>query len=290
MKQVAIIGAGPAGLQAACVMAFDGISVALIEGNRFGGQIMSSPLIQNICGYPAGFVPVDWVDNTIQQLQVMGVVGYMATVDRLTKLDRYWIVGTEEGVDIEARAVVVATGIAYHRLGIKGENSPHVHYGMLPEQEKQKSGRVVVVVGGRNSAGTACMFLSQLGCTVHQVVRNNSIVSRGIREQYGHVVLHEQTEITGIKSRRGGLDVHTSDGMIEASDVYVFAGGYPATDFLDGLGGLLRTGDFGTTSEPGLFAIGDCKYNSVRTMGAAIGDGTTVARGVYAYLQKLREI
>lgn len=301
MYDTIIVGAGPAGLQAGIVLAFDGLKVLLIDKGEPGGRILNSPLIENIAGYPVGFNPLQWsVQATHQYLNLGGrlLTGSLSNeVTGIVNHDGNFVVTTLDGHQYVARTVVVASGTDPKKLDIP-THTPHIHYDMVPAYEARQMDRRVMVVGGRNAAGTAAMCLS-LGNEVILVSRGKSHVSAGIKHRWGRVRQLEYTTVVDVVYQDGLLNVwlrNDETGQSEwwyVDDVYVFAGGTPSTDFvpsmaLSGTEGI-RTKPDGETRVPGLFAIGDVRAASVRTMGSALGDGTTVARGVHGYLDRLEK-
>lgn len=287
MYDTIIIGAGPAGLQAAIVLAFDGLKVLLLDKAEPGGQILQSPLIENVGGWVYGFSGRHWAEQAALQAVNVGarlLCGEEHCVIQTVRAEGGYRVQTQDTV-YASKSLILATGCSPHILRVPGGNLQGVHYSMVPGHCPVS--KKVVVVGGRNSAATAAMYLAEIGNEVHLIHRSDPHMSAGIVRRWHHVDRMRDT-ITGITNDGDSLIVHLSRGFIDdVSDVFVMAGRYPDVAFAESIyrtdeNGHVRPGFEAWT---GAFVIGDCRADCVRTMGAAIGSGTEIVPSVHHYLK-----
>lgn len=321
---VAVVGAGPAGLSAAVYAASEGLSVVVLERETVGGQAGSSSLIRNYLGFSRGVSGAELAQRAYQQAWVFGAtfahtreaVGLTADGDRLRLA-----VAADEHVD--ARAVVLATGVQYRRLGIPALEAlvgTGVHYGASVAEARGLAGKVVHVVGGGNSAGQAALHLARYARRVELLVRGASLAES--MSQY----LVDQLEAAGVAVRLGVEVIDGGgDGTLErlvlrdrssgttqtvASDgLAVLIGAAPRTDWLppqvlrDRWGYVLtgadvlaeggrrawpeqRGPDPHESSLPGVFAVGDVRRGSVKRVASSVGEGSVVISQVHARLAR----
>ena len=318
LYDVAIIGAGPAGLAAAVYAASEGLSVMVLDCRAFGGQAGASSRIENYLGFPTGIGGMPLMARAFNQAQKFGAE--MAIPSEAVRLEEHadgggaaFGVRLANGERLRARAVVVATGARYRRPAVSNladfEGS-RVHYWASSAEAKLCGGQEVALVGGGNSAGQAAVFLAAHVAKVWMLVRGPSMAASMSRYLVDRIValpnvevLH-RTEITALDGRDGNLEAlrwrqAPSDGEIRrpVQHLFLFIGADPNTDWLSGAGvaldggGFVRTGsELGNarrpleTSRDGVFAIGDVRAGSVKRVAAAVGDGAQVVAALHAYL------
>ncbi len=316
---VAVIGAGPAGLAAAVYAASEGLSVVVIESTAIGGQASSSPMMRNYLGFPAGVTGGELTARAYQQAVTFGVkfvFGRTATGLRTDGEDR--IVTFDDGAELHAADVVVATGVSYRRMGIERLEAlvgRGVFYGSGTSEARAVAGGHVYVVGGANSAGSASMHLARHAARVTLLVRGGTLADTMsdylIREidNADNVDVRLHTEIEDVRGdlRLEGLVLRDrSAGTSEevpADAVFILIGAAPhtswlPTEILRDDHGFILTGEqrpdpsdgLGlATTMPGVFAAGDVRSNPVKRVAAAVGDGSTAIRQVHeARLQRRR--
>jgi len=316
---VAVIGAGPAGLAAAVYGASEGLSVTVIESTAIGGQASSSPMMRNYLGFPAGVTGGELTARAYQQAVTFGVrfvFGRTAMALRSEGDDR--VVTFDDGSELRAGDVVVATGVSYRRMGIDRLEAlvgRGVFYGSGTSEARALAGRRVFVVGGANSAGSASIHLARHAAQVTLLVRGGTLADTMsdylIREidNADNVDVRLQTEIVDVRGDLGleGLVLRDrSSGATEevpAGAVFILIGAAPHTswlpaDILRDDHGFILTGvqrpdpsdGLGlATTMPGVFAAGDVRSNPVKRVAAAVGDGSTAIRQIHeARLQRRR--
>jgi thioredoxin reductase (NADPH) len=316
---VAVIGSGPAGLAAAVYGASEGLSVTVVESTAIGGQASSSPMMRNYLGFPAGVTGGELTARAYQQAVTFGVrfvFGRTAVALRVERGDR--VVTLDDGAELRATDVVVATGVSYRRMGIEHLEAlvgRGVYYGSGTSEARAVGGRHVYVVGGANSAGSAAIHLARHAARVTLLVRGGTLVDSMsnylIREieNADNVDVRLHTEIEDVRGdlRLEGLVLHDrSAGTSEevpADAVFILIGAAPHTSWLPPeilrddhgfiLTGLQRpdpSDGLGlATTMPGVFAAGDVRSNPVKRVAAAVGDGSTAIRQVHeARLQRRR--
>ena len=310
---VAIVGAGPAGLATAVYAASEGLSVAVLDSRAYGGQAGASARIENYLGFPTGISGAALAGRAFVQAQKFGA-DIMIPVEvkglDCSRKDGFLAVELEDGERVRARSVVIASGARYRRPAI--EDLPRfegkgIWYWASPIEANLVSGQEVVVVGGGNSAGQAAVYLSTAAAKVHMLVRGPGLaetMSRYLVDRIGaapNIELHTRTELSGLTGASGSLERvrlrHNATDTETEHDirhVFLFVGADPATAWLEGCGvdvdrpGFVATGvsPHGrlATSVPGVFAVGDVRSGSVKRVGSAIGEGAQVVAALHAYL------
>jgi thioredoxin reductase (NADPH) len=315
---VAIVGAGPAGLAAAVYAASEGLSVIVLDCRAFGGQAGASSRIENYLGFPTGISGMALMARAYNQAQKFGVE--MAIPDQANRLGdgadekckRYLLnVGDDETV--QARAIVVASGARYRRLDVANlaqfEGSS-VHYWASPIEARLCSGQQVALVGAGNSAGQAAVYLASHVKKVWLLARGGGLeasMSHYLVERIkaqSNVEVLPRSEITALEGHEGNLESvrwrNRTGGEEMAHPIrhlFLFIGADPNTDWLAECGvaldkkGFVWTGaDNGEgrhaleTNRQGVFAIGDVRSGSVKRVAAAVGEGAQVVAALHAYL------
>jgi thioredoxin reductase (NADPH) len=315
---VVIVGAGPAGLAAAVYAASEGLRTALLEREAFGGQAGTSSRIRNYLGFPDGVSGAELAQRAYQQAWVFGthlVYGNPAT--SLTKDRDLLVVGLEDGSEARARAVVIASGVSYRRLGVPELEAlvgAGVFYGAGTIEAQAVTGKPAFVVGGGNSAGQAALHLSKYAQQVTILVRSESLAAsmsdyliRQI-EAAPNVDVRYRCEVAG-GAGSGHLDqllLRNRDSgqteLVPAAGLFVLIGAQPFTGWLpkaierDRWGFILTGPDIGQdwslerapflleSTIPGVFAVGDVRHGSMKRVAAAVGDGSTAIRLIHDYL------
>jgi thioredoxin reductase (NADPH) len=318
IHDVVIVGAGPAGLAAAVYAASEGLRTALLEWEAFGGQAGTSSRIRNYLGFPDGVSGAELAQRAYQQAWVFGtnfVYGNPAT--SLTQDGDLLVVGLEDGSQARARAVVIASGVSYRRLGVpelEALAGAGVFYGAGTIEAQAVSGKPAFVVGGGNSAGQAALHLSKYAQQVTILVRSRSLAAsmsdyliRQI-EAVPNVDVRYRCEVAG-GGGSGHLDqllLRDRDSgqteLVPAAGLFILIGAQPFTGWLpeaikrDPWGFILTGSDTGQdwplqrppflleTTIPGVFAVGDVRHGSMKRVAAAVGDGSTAIRLIHDYL------
>ena len=311
---VAIVGAGPAGLAAAVYAASEGLSVLTLDGRSFGGQAGASSRIENYLGFPTGISGMALMARAYNQAQKFGVE--MAIPDKaaaLTKPDEDFRLTLASQETVRARTVIVASGAQYRRLdvaGLEAFEGTSVHYWASPLEASLCSGQEVVLVGGGNSAGQAIVFLAGHARKVWVLIRGADLeasMSRYLIDRLAalpNVELVPHAQVTALDGVAGALDAvvwrdgRTGEEIRKAvAHVFLFIGAEPNTAWLASCGlsldakGFVLTGAQANagarlleTSLPGVFAIGDVRAGSVKRVAAAVGEGAQVVSAVHGAL------
>jgi thioredoxin reductase (NADPH) len=303
-----VVGGGPAGLAAAVYGASEGLDTLVVEGNALGGQAGSSRRIENYLGFPAGISGTELASRAISQARKFGA--RPATPYRATALEpgngRH-VVRLDEGHEIAARAVVLATGADYRRLpldGLADYEGVSVFYAAGPPEAQLCGASRVAVVGGGNSAGQAAVWLARGGALVTLLHRRadlrETMSDYLIREleRYG-VAVRDQSELATLHGAEGRLEAVTlKDGdRLSFSFLFLFLGAQPCTSWLDDAvaradDGFILTGDAAgadnllETSVPGIFAAGDVRSGSTKRCAAAVGEGSMAVQLVHNHLAR----
>lgn len=311
---VLIVGGGPAGVAAGVYAGAEGLCAVVTEDLAIGGQAGTSSRIENYMGFPTGISGADLVWRG--EVQAMKFGTRFAVPRRATSLsqrdDGVFCVGFDDGQQLCARAVVVATGVQYRRLPLprlEDFEGNGVYYAATELEARYCRGTEAVIIGGGNSAGQAAMYLSRNAEHVHVVVRGPSLaasMSSYLSERLEadpKITIHYRSEVTALDGRdrleRLTL-VHHADGStreIDSRALFIMVGAAPNTDWLSGLvqldaKGYICTGvDCGlrdapyATSRPGIFAVGDVRAGSVKRVASAVGEGSVVISHVYRHVR-----
>jgi thioredoxin reductase (NADPH) len=305
---VLVVGAGPAGLTAAVYGASEGLDTLIVESTALGGQAGSSRRIENYLGFPAGISGTELTSRAVSQARKFGA--RPATPFRAIQLEpgngRH-LVRLEEGHEIAARAIVLATGAAYRRLPVDGladYEGVSVFYAAGPPEAQLCGASRVAVVGGGNSAGQAAVWLARGGALVTLLHRRAALAETMsdylIHEldRYG-VVVRDRSEIAALHGANGQLEAVTlkSGEHLTFSALFLFLGAAPCTEWLDDAvardaDGFILTGDAAAadnlleTSVPGIFAAGDVRSGSSKRCAAAVGEGSMAVQFVHQHLAR----
>jgi thioredoxin reductase (NADPH) len=310
---VAVIGAGPAGLAGAVYAASEGLSVLVLDCRAFGGQAGASARIENYLGFPTGITGMALMARAYNQAQKFGAeiaipVEAAAFETRNGAGERRFALRLANGERVTARTIVIASGARYRRLdvaNIASFESTSVHFWASPIEGKLCGGQEVVLVGAGNSAGQATVYLASQAAKVWMLVRGPSLAASMSRylvdriEGLANVEVLTRTEISALQGTNGALEaVCWRNGSGETCrpirHVFNFIGADPNTDWLAGTDialdpkGFIITGAGGRgpleTNVPGVFAIGDVRAGSTKRVAAAVGEGAQAVAAVHAYL------
>ncbi|HVQ36831.1 MAG TPA: FAD-dependent oxidoreductase [Pyrinomonadaceae bacterium] len=324
VRDLVIVGAGPAGLAAAVYGSSEGLEVLVLESSSPGGQAGSSSKIENYLGFPTGISGQELAGRAFTQAQKFGAQVLIAKDAKGLTCDRKpYAIQIDDGQHIPARAVVIATGAQYRRLPLDNLSQfegAGVYYAATHLEAQLCGGEEVIVVGGGNSAGQAAVFLAQTARRVYMLVRSNGLAASMSRylirriEESPTIDLKTSTEITAL----GGSDQlervtwrDSETGNSETHNIgYVFSmtGAVPNADWLDGCVALDRQGFIKTgsdlsaedlaaaawplrrapylleTSLPGVFAVGDVRGGNIKRVASAVGEGSIAVSFVHQVL------
>jgi thioredoxin reductase (NADPH) len=316
---LAILGAGPAGLSAAVYGASEGLRTLVIEPQAFGGQAGTSSMIRNYLGFPHGIGGGELAFRAWEQTLLFGA--QFVFIQRATGLSMRGpnrVITLTDGSEAVARAVIVAVGVDYRRLGIpdlERLNGVGVFYGAATVEAPALAGDDVFVVGGANSAGQAALYLARFASQVTLLVRGESLTASMSDyliqqiEATPNIAVRLRTEVV---DGRGQSRLETlvlkeigSDQReaVPAAAVFIMIGAEPRTAWLpdelcrDDRGFILTDRDVTEewpagdraplpfeTSMPGVFAVGDVRHGSVKRVASAVGEGSVAVGSVHQYL------
>lgn len=326
---VAILGAGPAGLAAAVYAASEGLHTVVIEAEMSGGQAGTTSHIRNYLGFAHGVSGSHLAEQACEQAWLFGAdMVFAQTAAGLTARGCDRIVTLAAGSRVVAGAVIIATGVSWRRLGVPSLEAlvgAGVFYGAAGSEARAMQGQDVLVVGAGNSAGQAALHLSRHAARVTMLVRGTSLdrsMSRYlVREidQTPNIEVRLGVEVTegqgsgtleAVRLRDRGTG---AEEIVPASALFVMIGADPRTEWLPpdiarADRGFIRTGrDLlqGTeiapwalqrppllleTSIPGVFAAGDVRYRSVKRVASAVGEGATAVHLIHEYLTERADL
>lgn len=300
---VAIIGAGPAGLTAGLYAARGGLSATVIERITPGGQLAQTDRVENYPGFPDGAEGWQLAYNMQQQAQAFGVDIVIDDVSEVDFTSEPLVITAASGNVYQARTVILATGAHPRKLGVPGESEytgRGVSYCATCDGNFFR-GKAVVVVGGGNTAAGDALYLARICEKVYLVHRRDSLRATRIY----HDRLSEADNIEIVWNSNVIRIEGEGDGTVEAvvvadkdsgeeraipcAAVFVAVGNEPNTDFLYGAvdldeGGYVRADERGRTSVPGVFAAGDIRTKSLRQVVTAVSDGAQAAENAAEYL------
>jgi len=301
-----IVGGGPAGLGAAVYGASEGLDTLVVDSTVLGGQAGASRRIENYLGFPAGITGTELTSRAITQarkFRARTATPYRA--EALEPGEERHLVKLEEGNEVAARAVLLATGADYRRLPVEGLDryeGVSVFYAAGPLEGQLCAAQRVGVIGGGNSAAQAAVWLARGGALVtlmHRRADLRETMSQYLIEEldrYG-VAVRDRSEISALHGESWRLaSVTLTDGdNLPFSFLFLFLGATPCTDWLgdvlarDSNGFILTGPDAGAdglleTSVPGIYAAGDVRAGSIKRCATAVGEGATVVRFVHERL------
>jgi thioredoxin reductase (NADPH) len=322
--EVAIVGAGPAGLTAAVYAASEGLDTVLLEQAVSGGQAGTSPLIRNYPGFPHGINGGLLMERTCEQAWLMGAhIVFAQQAVALERRDDHRIVRLLDETELRARTVVIATGIEWRRLGVPRLEAlvgSGVFYGAAVSESRAMHDQDVFIVGAGNSAGQAALDLAKHARAVTLVARGDNIAKSMSSylvhaiESTSSVVVRHRTEVVdgagdgALESLRLADRANDTVDEVPAAALFIMIGGEPHTQWLpdeiarDSGGYLITDRDLLAqpeghwnydrepltleTSMPGVFAAGDVRQGSIKRVASAVGEGATVVRLVHEHLRE----
>jgi len=322
VRDVIIIGAGPAGLAAAVYAASEGLDVLVIETVAPGGQAGSSSKIENYLGFPTGISGLALAGRALVQAQKFGAEVAIATSALRLSCDQVpFRIGLSDEQTVRGRTVIIASGAQYRKIDLDNladYMGLGVYYAATAVERKLCGEDEVIVVGGGNSAGQAAVYLSGNGRRVRLVVRSDGLAASMSRylirriEETPNITLHVKTSLTRLEGK-GRLEKVTwrgADGKSETHDikhVFLMTGAVPNTAWLQGCvalddKGFVRTGPdlHGNpdgwplsrpplhleTTIPGIFAVGDVRCGSAKRVAAAVGEGSVCVQLIHRLLSE----
>jgi thioredoxin reductase (NADPH) len=316
---VAVVGAGPAGLATAVYAASEGLSAIVLDSRAFGGQAGASARIENYLGFPTGITGMALMARAYNQAQKFGAE--MAIPDEATSLAAEdgaapFTLNLLTGELVRARSLVIATGARYRRIDVQNLDvfeASSVHYWASPIEAKLSANQEVALVGAGNSAGQAAVYLASRCAKVSMLVRRGDLAATMSRYLVDRIRgLNNIEVVTG--ATVSGLE--GNDGILEAvrwrlgktdqevrrpiRHLFLFIGAEPNTGWLVNSGitldakGFILTGDDAggkrhplETTRRGVFAIGDVRAKSVKRVAAAVGEGAQVVAALHSFLTAL---
>jgi len=322
VRDVLVIGAGPAGLAAAVYAASEGLKTLVIEKSAPGGQAGSSSKIENYLGFPTGLSGQELANRSIAQAQKFGAQLMVAqSVVHIDSSRQPYKVILESGLKFNARSVVIATGAQYARLPVEEADAftgRGVYYNATYMEAQLCDSEEVAVVGGGNSAGQAAVFLAQTSSKVHLLVRSTELSESMSQylvariDAHPRIEIHYLTQIVAVTGNAHLESIEWKDDSLGLKvtklirHVFVMAGAAPRTEWLEDSFVLDKKGFVVTgpdligykntqwplsrspllleTSVPGIFAVGDTRAGSVKRVASAVGEGAMAVHLVHRFL------
>ena len=326
VRDLLIVGAGPAGLAAAVYGASEGLDVLVLESNLPGGQAGSSSRIENYLGFPTGISGLDLTGRAYAQAQKFGAEVMVAKgAAKLACAHPRYTVHLEDGGRIDARALIIASGAQYRKPALANVSQfegAGVYYAASRMESQLCADEEVVIVGGGNSAGQAAVFLAQTARHTHILVRGDGLADTMSRylvrriEEHPAITLRTRAELVALEGETHLERVQWRDrrtGIVETHDirhVFMMTGAVPNTRWLDGCvaldeKGFVKTGpdlspdDLASakwplarppylleTNRPGVFAVGDVRGGNIKRVASAVGEGSIAVAFVHQVLHQ----
>jgi thioredoxin reductase (NADPH) len=317
---VLVVGAGPAGMAAGVYGSSEGLRVLVVERCAAGGQAGTSSRIENYLGFPEGISGEDLTGRGFKQATRFGAeIALTRSVEKLTPCDEGYVCELDGGEKVSARAIVLATGVEWRRLQVKGEDRLLGHgifYGAARHEATNVVGKKVFIVGGGNSAGQAAMFLSSYAAEVRILVRGEGLrlsMSQYLIDQIASKANIQVLPFTQVVSVHGEQRLEQIDVVVqapieveemqshEADALFVMIGADACTSWLpvelekDPRGYICTGRDLTTwkldrtpfpleTSMPGIFCAGDARHNSIKRVSSGVGEGSMAIAFIHQYL------
>ena len=324
VRDMIVVGAGPAGLAAAVYGASEGLDVLVIESNSPGGQAGASSKIENYLGFPTGISGSQLAGSAYTQAQKFGAQMLIARSATGLACDRRpYALKFDDGEKVPARTVVIATGAQYRRLPLENLSQfegAGVYYVATHLESQLCGGDEVVIVGGGNSAGQAAVFLAQTALRVYILVRSDSLAESMSRylirriQESPNIELRSSTEVVALSGNDHLEQIewrNTKTGKVEQHKIgalFSMTGAVPNSAWLEGCvacdeAGFIKTGSdlskedlerakwplsrapyLLETSLPGVFAVGDVRSGNVKRVASAVGEGSIAISFVHQVL------
>jgi thioredoxin reductase (NADPH) len=314
---VVVIGAGPGGLAAAVYAASEGLDVLVVDNEALGGQASTSTSIRNYLGFPRGISGSELTTRAYWQAWFFGA-GFLIgrQVASLHTEEAWRILTLDDGTEVRTRSLVLASGVAYRRLGIESVErfvGSGVFYGAPITEAPAMAGGHVVVVGGGNSSAQSALFLARFAKRITLVVRGTALDEMSsylVRDLESHPNIDVRLNTVLVDAagdtrlRTVTLQDRTTEARdeVEVAAVFILIGAEPRTEWLpaeivrDDRGYVITGAEIGRpidgdrlpfrleTSMPGVFAVGDVRNGSMKRVAAAVGEGSSAIRHVHEYL------
>ena len=323
LRDVVIVGGGPAGLAAAVYAASEGLDALVIEASAPGGQAGSSSRIENYLGFPTGISGQELAGRAYAQAQKFGATVMIAKgAAQLTCEQRRYGVRLDDGATVPTRTVIIATGARYRKpslANLEQFEGAGVYYSATFMEAQLCTGDEIIVVGGANSAGQAAVFLAPTAKRVHLLVRSNNLSASMSRylirriEEISTIQIRTRTEIVALEGNGHLERVHWRDGTgavtrHDIRHVFLMTGAEANTGWLSGCvaldeKGFVKTGPELTqqdlaaaqwplerspylleTSRPDVFAVGDVRCGNIKRVASAVGEGSIAISLVHRVL------
>ncbi|ARN98187.1 thioredoxin-disulfide reductase [Levilactobacillus brevis] len=301
---VIVIGAGPGGMTGALYASRANLSVLMLDRGIYGGQMNNTAAIENYPGFKSVLGP-DLAKDMYEGSTQFGAEYAYGSVTAIEDHGDHKIVKTDDG-DYETKAVIVATGSEYKKLGVPGEDKfggRGVSYCAVCDGAFFKN-REVVVIGGGDSAVEEGLYLAGLASKVTIIHRRDQLRAQKILQDRAFAndkiefvwntnvteILGDDMKVTGVATKNNQTG---ETGEIAASGAFIYVGTLPMTDAFTDLGitddaGWIKTNDHMATAVPGIFAIGDVRQKDLRQITTAVGDGGIAGQAVFSYLEDLK--
>lgn len=319
-----IVGGGPAGLAAAVYASSEGLRTVIIERDVPGGQAGSSALIENYLGFPDGLSGAELASRAVTQAQKFGTEILLTKSAAKLKDDRgYRVILLDDGTDIVAHTVLLATGVAYRKLTVEGAerlSGAGVYYGAAAAEAARFRGRDICLLGSGNSAAQAALLLARYVRSLTMITIDPSLettMSRYLVDRIsalGNVELLTRTSVAVVKGEERVEavvieDVETKERRELATDaLFIWIGAKPRTEWLEDAVARDRQGFILTgrdlrrehlegwpderwpapleSSMHGVFVAGDARRGSVKRVGSAVGEGAMAVQLIHDYLRE----
>ena len=320
---LAVVGAGPAGLAAAVYGASEGLKTIIVEREAPGGQAGTSSRIENYLGFPAGLSGADLTRRGVAQARKFGAEILNPQEVKQVRIEgQYRVLTLGDGSEISARVVVVATGVSYRMLDIPGAEAltgAGMYYGASTAEAINCRDEDVYIVGGGNSAGQAAMFFAQFARQVTILVRGGGLgatMSQYLVDQIAatpNIRVEPRTQVVSVtgNDHLECITVECADQqrqVRQTNSLFVFIGAAPRTDFLGDTvmrdkNGFIMTGPdlivdgkrppgwpldrdpfLLEASVPGIFCAGDVRHQSIKRVASAVGEGSIAVQFTHQYL------
>jgi len=318
---VAVVGAGPAGLATAVYAASEGLSVLVLDGRAFGGQAGASARIENYLGFPTGITGIALMARAYNQAQKFGaemaIPDEVSTLSPQTDATGNFVLRLSNDEQVRTHSVVIASGVRYRRPAVEQLHAfegSSVHYWATPLEGKLCAKQEIVLIGGGNSAGQAAVYLASQSAKVWMLIRGDDIGASMSRylidriEGNANIEVLTRAQVTGLEGRDGILEAvrwrvgsNGQEMRRPIQHLFLFIGADPNTDWLsssdvalDAKGFVVTGEDAGgdrhalETSKRGIFAIGDVRSKSIKRVAAAVGEGAQVVAALHSYLATVK--